>query len=73
MRSKELIGKEVIDADAKIIGPVRDVELDVKKWTVTAVIVRAGFIKKLTILTDDIDKIGDKVMLKVAADKIRKA
>ncbi|MHB8086455.1 MAG: PRC-barrel domain-containing protein [Dehalococcoidia bacterium] len=73
MRSRELMGKEVIDADAKIIGPVRDVELDVKKWTVTAVIVRAGFIKKLTILTDDIDKIGDKVMLKVAVDKIRKA
>ncbi|MGA2158712.1 MAG: PRC-barrel domain-containing protein [Dehalococcoidia bacterium] len=73
MRSRELIGKEVIDADAKIIGPVRDVELDLKKWTVTAVIVRAGFIKKLTILTSDIDKIGDKVMLKVAVDKIQKA
>jgi len=73
MRSRELIGKEVIDANAKIIGPVRDVELDLKKWTVTAVIVRAGFIKKLTILTDDIDKIGDKVMLKVAVDKIKKA
>ncbi|MGA9049076.1 MAG: PRC-barrel domain-containing protein [Dehalococcoidia bacterium] len=73
MRSRELIGKEVIDANAKIIGPVRDVELDLKKWTVTALIVRAGFIKKLTILTTDIDKIGDKVMLKVAVDKIQKA
>ncbi len=73
MRSRELIGKEVIDANAKIIGPVKDVELDLKKWTVTAVIVRAGFIKRLTILADDIDKIGDKVVLKVAVDKIRKA
>ncbi|MGA2769157.1 MAG: PRC-barrel domain-containing protein [Candidatus Bathyarchaeia archaeon] len=73
MRSRELIGKEVIDANARIIGPVRDVEIDLKRWTVTAVIVRAGFIKKLTVLTGDIDKIGDKVMLKVAVDKIEKA
>ncbi|MGD0354938.1 MAG: PRC-barrel domain-containing protein [Dehalococcoidia bacterium] len=73
MRSRELIGKEVIDANAKIIGPVKDVELDLKKWAVTAVIVKAGFIKRLTILTDDIDKIGDKVVLKIAVDKIKKA
>jgi sporulation protein YlmC with PRC-barrel domain len=73
MRSRELIGKEVIDANAKIIGPVRDVEIDLKKWAVTAVIVKAGFIKRLTILTDDIDKIGDKVVLKIAVDKIKKA
>jgi hypothetical protein len=37
------------------------------------VIVKAGFIKRLTILTDDIDKIGDKVVLKIAVDKIKKA
>jgi len=73
MRSRELIGKEVIDANAKIIGPVRDVEIDLKKWAVTAVIVKAGFIKRLTILTDDIDKIGDKAVLKIAVDKIKKA
>jgi sporulation protein YlmC with PRC-barrel domain len=73
MRSRELIGKEVIDANAKIIGPVKDIELDLKKWAVTAVIVKAGFIKRLTILTDDIDKIGDKVVLKIAVDKIKKA
>jgi len=73
MRARDLIGKEVLDADAKIVGPVRDVELDLNKWTITALIVRAGFLRRLTILISDIDKIGDKVFLKVPADKIKKA
>ena len=73
MRSRELMGKEVLDAEAKIVGPVKDVELDLKKWAVTAIIVRAGFIKNLTIQIGDIDKIGDKVFLKVPIGKIQKA
>ncbi len=73
MNSNELIGKEVIDAGAKVIGPVRGFYIDLKKWTVTGLIVKTGFIRKTTILTGDIDKIGDKVMLKVTIDKIQKA
>jgi sporulation protein YlmC with PRC-barrel domain len=73
MKSSELMGKEVIDAAAKVIGPVRGFEIDLKKWSVTGIIVKAGFIKKTTVLVADIDKIGDKVMLKVTIDKIQKA
>ena len=73
MKSSELIGKEVIDAGAKIIGPVKGFEIDLKKWAVTGVIVKSGFIRKTLILIEDIDKIGDKVILKVTIDKIRKA
>lgn len=73
MNSNELIGKEVIDAGAKVIGPVRGFSIDLKKWTVTGLIVKTGFIRKTTILTGDIDKIGDKVILKVTIDKIQKA
>jgi sporulation protein YlmC with PRC-barrel domain len=73
MNSNELIGKEVIDAGAKVIGPVKGFSIDLKKWTVTGLIVKTGFIRKTTILTGDIDKIGDKVILKVPIDKIQKA
>lgn len=73
MKSREMIGKEVIDADARIIGPVNDLDIDVKKWAVTAIIVKTGFIKKLAIQTSDIDKVGDKVVLRVTLDKIQKA
>jgi sporulation protein YlmC with PRC-barrel domain len=73
MKFRELMGKEVIDAEAKQVGPVRDVEIDLKKWAVTAVIVKTGFIKKAHIQVSDIDKVGDKVMLKVAIGKIQKA
>ncbi len=73
MNSKELIGKEVIDSEARAIGNVKDVEIDLKKWMVSAIIVRTGFIRKKTILTADIDKVGDKVVLKVTLDRLQKS
>ena len=73
MNSKELIGREVIDSEAKYLGTVKDVEIDLKKWTVTSIIVKTGFIRKKVILSNDIDKVGDKVILKVTKDRIQKA
>jgi sporulation protein YlmC with PRC-barrel domain len=72
MKSREIIGKEVIDAEARIIGPVKDIEIDPTKWTVTGIIVKKSFMKKVTIAAGNIDKVGDKVVLKVAFDKIQK-
>ena len=73
MKAKALSGKEVIDSEAKVVGYVKDLEFDEKKWVVSAIVVKSGFIKKHNIQTSDIDKIGDKVVLKVPADKIQKA
>jgi len=73
MKMKELIGKEVMDSEAKVVGYVKDVEVDLKKWDITGLVVKTGFIKRLTVLKADIDKVGDKVVLKVTLDKIRKA
>jgi len=73
MKIKELIGKEVIDAEAKVLGVVKDVEVDVKKWMINSIVVKTGFVRKSVILTDDIDKVGDKVVLKVTGNKIQKA
>ena len=72
MKSREIIGKEVIDAAAKIKGSVQDIEIDLTKWTVTGIIVKTGFMRKITIPAGNIDKVGDKVVLKVATDKIQK-
>jgi len=72
MNSKELKGKEVIDSEARAIGNVKDVEIDLKKWVVTGIIVKTGFIRTRTVLTDDIDKVGDKVVLKVTMDRIKR-
>jgi len=73
MRSRELVGKEVIDAGARIIGRVKDVDIDLVKWNVTGIIITIGFMRTRTVLMGDIDKVGDKVVLKVVADKIHKA
>jgi sporulation protein YlmC with PRC-barrel domain len=72
MKCRDLMGKEVIDAEAKMIGYVKDLNIDLKKWTVTGIIVKK-FIKKTSVLVADIDKVGDKVILKVPVDKIQKA
>lgn len=73
MKAKELFGKEVIDADAKVVGKVVDVELDIGNATILGIVVKSGLTKKISILPGDIDKIGDKVVLKVAKEKMQKA
>ena len=72
MKARDLYGKEVIDAEAKVVGSVNDVELDNKKWIVSGIIVKTGFLKKLVIQSGDIDRVGDKVVLKVTLSKIQK-
>jgi len=73
MKAKELFGKEVIDVDAKVVGRIADMEIDINKASIRSILVKAGLMKKLSMLPGDIDKIGDKVILKIAKDKIRKA
>jgi sporulation protein YlmC with PRC-barrel domain len=73
MKAKELLGKEVVDADAKVVGKVVDIDLDISKATVLDISVKTGLTKKISISPRDIDKIGDKVLLKVVKDKMKKA
>jgi sporulation protein YlmC with PRC-barrel domain len=73
MKAKELFGKEVIDVDAKVVGKVTDADLDIRKAALLGIIVKCGLTKKVSIPPTDIDKIGDKVVLRVAKDKIQKA
>lgn len=73
MKAKELFGKEVIDVDAKVVGKIVDMELDVSKTSIRSILVKSGLGKKLSIVPHDIEKIGDKVVLKIAKDKVQKA
>jgi sporulation protein YlmC with PRC-barrel domain len=73
MKAKNLFGKEVIDVDAKVVGKIVNIEIDIKKASIQGILVKSGFRKKVSILPQDVDKIGDKVVLRVAKDKIRKA
>jgi sporulation protein YlmC with PRC-barrel domain len=73
MKAKELLGKEVIDVDAKVVGKVVDMNLNISKAAILGILVKTGLTKKVSILPGDIDRIGDKVLLRVSKDKIRKA
>jgi sporulation protein YlmC with PRC-barrel domain len=73
MKAKELFGKEVIDVDAKVVGKIVDMEIDIRRASMPRILVKSGLTKKISILPGDIDKIGDKVILKIAKDKVRKA
>ena len=73
MKAKYLLGKEVIDVNAKVVGKIVDVDLDIDKATILDISVKTGFTKKISISPRDVGKIGDKVLLKVAKNKITKA
>ena len=70
MRAKELIGKEVLDAKAKKVGKVADLELNITKGIVEHIDVKAGFTKGYIINLDMIHVVGDKVILNVPEEEL---
>jgi sporulation protein YlmC with PRC-barrel domain len=72
MNTKELLGKEILDVNAKKIGKVSDVDFDIQQGVINHIMIKAGLTKKYTITLDNIDKIGDKIILKIAEDELRK-
>jgi len=70
MYTKDLLGKEVLDVNANKIGKAVDIDVDLFKGVVNHFIVKAGLTKKLVIDLDKIDKIGDKIILKVRNDDL---
>jgi len=71
MKTSELFGKEVLDANANRVGKVADIEFDLSQGVVNNLIVKAGFTKKLTIPLSSIDKMGDKIILKVKQEELK--
>jgi sporulation protein YlmC with PRC-barrel domain len=72
MNTGELFGKEVLDMNANSVGKVSDIEFDLGQGVISHIVVRAGLNKKYYVGIDKIEKVGDKVILKIDKDKIAK-
>ena len=72
MNTKELFGKEVLDANAYKVGKVSDMNFDLKQGIIESIVVKAGLTKKHEIPLDRIDKMGDRVILNVAVSELGK-
>jgi len=72
MNTKELMGKEVLDVNAKRIGKVSDMDFDIQQGVINHIVVKAGFTKKYDITLDKIDKIGDKIILNISEVELGK-
>ena len=71
MNTNRLFGKEVLDVNANRVGKVADIDVDVLQGVVNHMIVKAGLTKKYVVSLDKIDKIGDKVVLRVTKDDLK--
>ncbi|MDI9618979.1 PRC-barrel domain-containing protein [Methanothermobacter sp.] len=69
---EEIIGKEVLDSSATVIGKVKDVEVDIESQTIEALVLGKGGIseglglsKGETIVPYEmVKRIGDKILLR---------
>ena len=73
---EDIIGKEVVNSDGKLIGKVADVEYDADTNELESLILRKGGISESlnisksenVIPLDMVSKIGDKILLKDVFD-----
>jgi len=72
MYTHELFGKEVLDVNANGIGKVNDIDVDLLQGVVNHMIVKAGLTKKYVVSLDMIEKIGDRIVLKIGEGEIHK-
>jgi sporulation protein YlmC with PRC-barrel domain len=72
MKTSELLGKEVLDKNGDGVGKVVDLEINYPQWTINHIVLRLGMIKKVPIGIDKIDKLGDKIILKITKDELEK-
>jgi len=72
MNTKELFGKEVLDISANRIGKVSDIDFDMQQGIINHIVIKAGLTKKYHITLDRIDKIGDKIILKIKEEELQK-
>ena len=70
MLIRSVMRKEVLDKNANKIGLVVDIDFNFLLWTINYMVVRMSIIKKINVGVEKIDKIGDKVILKVAKDEL---
>ncbi len=70
MNTNELFGMEVLDVNANKVGKVSDIDFDLTQGVIHHIIVKAGLIKKHAVGLDKIDKLGDKLILRITEDEL---
>ena len=70
MLMSDITKKEVLDTKANKVGYIVDVELNLPEGTISHFVLRMGLLKKVTLAADKIDKIGEKVFLRITKDEI---
>lgn len=77
MKVTEFLGRKVLDKNAMEIGKVSDLELDPEKGVVNSIIISKGelSLKQRTFIVgmDNVSRVGDYVVLKIAADEAEEA
>lgn len=73
MRTSELLRKLVLDKNGNNVGKVVDIDINLPVWSVSQITVKTGMIKTMPIGIDMIDKVGDKVILKITRDELQKS
>ena len=73
MKAKDLIGRQVIDVDARVVGRIVDVDMDISSASINSLILKSSWTKRYQISPHDIEKVGDKIILKITKEKMRKA
>lgn len=72
MLAKNLIGKEVIGSHGNKIGKLADFDIDVVSSKVKSAVIQAGFNKKYKIKLEDIVTVGDRVIIRLSEDDLKK-
>ena len=72
MLISSIMRKEVLDKNANKIGFVVDIDFNFPLWTINYLVVRMGITKKINVGVEKVDKIGDRVILKVTKDELVK-
>ena len=72
MLISNIMRKEVLDKNANKIGMVVDIDFNFPLWTINYLVVRMGITKKINVGVEKVDKIGDRVILKVTKDELVK-
>ncbi len=70
MLLNELTKKEVLDVNANKVGYLVDVDLDVSQAIITNYIIRVGVFKRVHLAPSAIDKVGEKILLKISKEEL---
>ncbi len=70
MLFSEVMKKEVFDLKANKTGYFVDVDFDIVARTINYVVLKTGVFKRVNITPEQIDEVGEKVLLKVSKGDI---